>query len=66
MSITVSKTGKGVVVTYGPKGLVTQTMSLYPATYCVELVGGWFVSFGTQMSPTDFELTQHLINITAR
>jgi hypothetical protein len=65
MNITVAKLGNGAVVTYGLKGLAIQAMFLYPATCSVELVGGWFVSFGTRMSPTDHEITQYLINITA-
>jgi hypothetical protein len=65
MDIAVSKTGKGVVVTCGLRGMKSQAMSIFPATYCVELVAGWSVSFGAQVSPTDFELTQYLINITA-
>jgi hypothetical protein len=41
------------------------TKSQFPATSCVELIEGWYVTFGAQIIPTDLELTQYVINITA-
>jgi hypothetical protein len=41
VDVTVIKTGKGLVVTYGPNGMKNQAMILSPAMYCVELVEGW-------------------------
>jgi hypothetical protein len=65
MEIAVVKSGRGLVLTYGwlaGKGLAIEQ---YQARYCVALADGWRISFGSQASPTDYELTQWMINITA-
>jgi hypothetical protein len=65
IEVTVVKIGKGVVVTYGRKGSQGLTLAHFPATYCVELIRGWSISFGAQTSPSDFELMQYMIDIAA-
>jgi hypothetical protein len=64
MEITVVKSGRGMILTYGWRDGKGLAIEQYPARYSVSLVGGWRVSFGAKISPTDYELTQRLIFIT--
>jgi hypothetical protein len=64
MEITTSKQGRGLVLTYGWKDGKGLAIASYPARYSATLAGRWLVVFGFKVSPTDYELTQRLINIT--
>jgi hypothetical protein len=65
MDIAVLKFGKVVMVTYALEGISSLPITLAPASYVVEFVGGWEVSFGAQQSPSNEELTQHMVDHTA-
>jgi hypothetical protein len=58
MDISLAKSGKGVMITYTPKGFSGMAFTALPASYVVRLAGGWEISFGAQQSPSDAELTQ--------
>jgi hypothetical protein len=61
IAVTVSKVGKGITITIAdPLGAYTQ----FPTKYVTKLVNDWEIVFGAQKCPSDFELTQYLINIT--
>jgi hypothetical protein len=54
-----------VTLTYDRRKSKGLAIEQYPARYSVSLVGGWKVTFGFKISPTDYELTQRLTFITA-
>jgi hypothetical protein len=61
----ISKEGKGVVLSVSPKTGPDFRLASFSARYRVQLTKNWSVVFGTSKTPTDMELTQIMINISA-
>jgi hypothetical protein len=64
LSISVSKIGKGLTVSFAPDDLKGVPIAQCPAAYTLELTGKWFISFEAEEQASDATLMQYLVNIT--